>query len=80
MRLDGGPGVGLEVELDKDMPFWGKEKEERSFALVDFEVDKEVEETEDTDAFRECERVWLCLGWLMANVDGRPFPSLKDSN
>lgn len=64
--------------MDGGMPLCGKEKEERSLTLVDFEVDKE--EIDETDVFRECERAWLCLGWPMVIDEGRPFPSLKDSN
>ena len=66
----------------------GKEKWDISGLVTDImggkvkeeEFEREERGVADIEAFRECERVWECLGPLRECNDGRPLPSLKDSN
>lgn len=64
----------------------GNEKEDMSDEFVECrDIDEEDEEVEkergfeEMEAPRECERACECC-LLGSMVDGRPFPSLNDSN
>jgi len=57
----------------------GKEKEGKSLTLMEFEEEeRDKEEIEEIEAFRECERACVWVRPVGGITEGRPLPSLKD--